>query len=115
MKKERSIEPSPNPSYSNCLLNQMLTELLTSNGEYALAMGPGFFRFYAHAGILQALDELSLLKPSHVSGSSAGAMIGCGIAAGLKPADIAKELFTVKREDIWDMGSSALGLLKGRQ
>ena len=91
----------------------MLSELLRNNGEYALAMGPGFFRFYAHLGILQALDELSLLKPSHVSGSSAGALIGCGIAAGMKPSEMKESFFTLKREDIWDSGKSALGLLKG--
>jgi predicted acylesterase/phospholipase RssA len=40
--------------------------------EFALGLSPGFFCFYAHIGVLHALDELGILMPTHISGSSAG-------------------------------------------
>ena len=42
---------------------------------FALAMSSGFFGFFAHAGVLRALDEASL-RPTRLSGSSAGAPDG---------------------------------------
>lgn len=59
----------------------MLHQILSSE-DYALALTPGFFRFYAHIGILQALEERGCLRPSHVSGSSAGALVGGFLASG---------------------------------
>jgi NTE family protein len=91
----------------------MLLDLLSNNGEYGLALAPGFFRFYAHCGILNAFEELSIFNPSHVSGSSAGALVGTMIAAGLKPSIMADKLFALKRDDFWDAGSTVFGLLKG--
>jgi NTE family protein len=91
----------------------MLQELLSHNGEYALALGPGFFCFYAQLGILCALEELKIFHPSHVSGSSAGAIIGGFISSGIKPAELVQLLFKLKREDIWDVGAFT-GLLKGQ-
>jgi hypothetical protein len=59
----------------------MLHQILSSE-DYALALTPGFYRFYAHIGVLQALEERGCLRPSHVSGSSAGALVGGFLAAG---------------------------------
>ena len=39
---------------------------------FALAMSSGFFGFFAHAGVLCALDEAGL-RPIRLSGSGAGA------------------------------------------
>lgn len=93
----------------------MLQGLLTSNGEYSIALGPGFFRFYAHCGILNAFEELSVFHPSHVSGSSAGALVGSAIATGMKPSQLAQKLFALKRDDLWDAGRSFYGILRGRE
>ena len=54
----------------------MLLDVLLNDGEYALALGPGFFCFYAQLGILKAMHELGVFKPTHISGSSAGAVVG---------------------------------------
>jgi hypothetical protein len=59
----------------------MLHQILSSE-DYALALTPGFYRFYAHIGVLQALEERGCLRPSHVSGSSAGALVGGFLASG---------------------------------
>ena len=89
----------------------VLKELLNQN--YALAMAPGFYCFYAHCGILHALEELSLYNPTHVSGASAGALIGLFASSGLKPTEMLDKLFQIRREDIWDAGQSFFGILKG--
>jgi NTE family protein len=60
----------------------MLSHIL-GNDSYALCLSPGFFRFYAHLGILHALEESDLLNVSHVTGSSAGALVGAFLAAGI--------------------------------
>ena len=53
-----------------------------SGEDYALALTPGFFGFYGHIGVLKALEETNCLRPSHVSGSSAGALVGGFLSAG---------------------------------
>ncbi len=46
-------------------------------GRYSIALSPGFFGYFAHIGVLSALDEAGLLefdKIEHLAGSSAGEM-----------------------------------------
>jgi len=52
-----------------------------------LALGGGGARGLAHIHVLEALDELGL-KPVRVTGSSIGAIIGAGYAAGMSAHDI---------------------------
>lgn len=59
----------------------MLYQILSSE-DYSIALTPGFFRFYALIGVLQALEEKGCLRPSHVTGASAGALVGGFLAAG---------------------------------
>ena len=89
----------------------MLTHLLSTE-DYALALTPGFFRFYAHIGVLKALEECQCLQPSAIAGSSAGALVGTFLAAGMSPHEMAEAVFAVQRPDIWDIGGIG-GLLKG--
>ncbi|MEO6952134.1 MAG: patatin-like phospholipase family protein [Polyangia bacterium] len=84
-----------------------------SDAPFTLSLSSGFFGFFAHAGMLEALVEAGL-RPRRVTGSSAGAMVGGIYAAGLEPADIARRLLEVRREDFWDP-SPGLGLLAGRK
>lgn len=81
--------------------------------EYALALSPGFFRFYAHMGILCGLEKADALRVTHVCGSSAGALVGGFFAAGLQPKDMVDKVIEIKRSDMWDMGGIG-GLLKGQ-
>uniref|UniRef100_A0A7S3M752 PNPLA domain-containing protein n=1 Tax=Spumella elongata TaxID=89044 RepID=A0A7S3M752_9STRA len=83
-----------------------------SGEDYALALTPGFFGFYGHIGVLKALEETNCLRPSHVSGSSAGALVGGFLSAGMTPEEMIKAVLEIKRADIWDVGGVG-GLLKG--
>jgi NTE family protein len=49
---------------------------------FALALGAGGARGLAHIAIVEALDEMGV-KPLAIAGSSIGAVIGAGYAAGL--------------------------------
>lgn len=79
---------------------------------YALAMSPGFFRVYAHVGIMHSLQEAGLLHPSCVCGTSAGAMSAGFYASGLQPSEMIERILLINREAIWDP-SFGFGLLTG--
>ena len=80
-------------------------------GPFTLALSAGFFGFFAHAGVLAALEEAGFL-PARITGASAGALAGGAWAAGLDSADFARELFALQRRDFWDVGLG-FGLLRG--
>jgi NTE family protein len=81
-------------------------------GPFALALSSGFFGFFAHAGVVSVLEEEGLL-PAHVSGSSAGALVGGLWAAGVPASRLRAELLELRREHFWDP-APGLGLLRGR-
>ena len=64
-------------------------------------------------GVLHALEENHCLRVKACSGSSAGALVAAFLASGMKPSDMPERVFSIKREDMWDMGLG-LGLLKGQ-
>src|SRR5688572_12161512 len=74
-------------------------------------MSAGFFGFFAHTGMLAALEAAGL-RPKRVTGASAGALVGGLWAAGLDTRSISEELLRLRREDFWDP-APGLGLLKG--
>ena len=78
---------------------------------FALALSSGFFGFYAHAGMLLALEE-AMLSPARMSGSSAGALVAGLWAAGMPARAMADELLALERTDFWDP-APGLGLLRG--
>lgn len=80
---------------------------------FTLTMSSGFFGFFAHAGMLAALETEDLV-PSKVTGSSSGALVGSLWASGLDSTELSSALFSVKRKDFWDPGFG-LGLLKGEK
>ncbi len=80
---------------------------------YGLALSSGFFGFFAHCGLLSALEEAGL-PPSRLSGSSAGALIAGFWAAGLDAASMREVLFGLRKHDFWDP-APGLGLLRGRR
>lgn len=88
----------------------MLRSIL--DDDYALCLSPGFFCFYAEMGIVNALRSVNLLHVTHLSGSSAGALVASFLAAGAEPSEMVSALMSVKRADIWDLGGFG-GLLKG--
>lgn len=76
-------------------------------------MSSGFFGFFAHTGMLMALEEEELL-PARITGSSAGALIGGLWASGLSASTLADELTILTREDFWDP-RIGFGLLRGKR
>ncbi len=83
-----------------------------AEAPFGLAMSSGFFAFYAHTGMLDALLERA--QPAHVAGSSAGALVGAAWAAGLPPAELATVLAELSRDHFWDP-RPGFGLLAGRK
>lgn len=82
-------------------------------GPFGLVMSSGFFSFFAHTGVLQALHARGL-HPAHVAGSSAGALVTGAWAAGLPPDELAAVLQRLRRDDFWDPRPGA-GLLAGKK
>lgn len=79
---------------------------------FTLMLGAGFFGFFAHTGLLTALEEAGL-RPRRVVGVSAGALAGGLWASGLPAAKLEGELCRLRREDFWDPGPPFGGLLRG--
>lgn len=65
--------PAPHPS--------------SSGPTFALALGGGGARGLAHIHVIEALDELGI-RPVAIAGSSIGAIMGAGMAAGMRGAQI---------------------------
>jgi len=83
-----------------------------SDGPFTLALSSGFFGFYAHCGVIMALERSGVV-PSKIVGASAGALVGGLWASGLSSEFISKEILRLKRSDFWDPGLG-LGLLRGK-
>lgn len=83
---------------------------------FTLAMSSGFFSFFAHAGMSQALIE-SGCEPSAYLGSSAGALVGSALAAGHTPGEIRERFIALKKDDFWDPRPIPyrFGLLQGER
>jgi NTE family protein len=78
---------------------------------FTLSMSSGFFSFFAHCGMLSALESEGL-TPAKITGSSAGALVGACWASGCSSNEIKERLFEITKNDFWDP-SPGLGLLKG--
>lgn len=65
----------------------VMPETVSSEPTFALALGGGGARGLSHIHIIEALDELGI-RPVAISGSSIGAIMGAGMAAGMSGAEI---------------------------
>lgn len=98
---------------------------------FTLVLSAGFFGFYAHAGLICALEQAAL-TPRRVVGSSAGAICGGIWASGVPGEGLVELLTKLRREDFWDPSwqglrpfkraspatrdpGTRLGLLQGRK
>jgi NTE family protein len=78
---------------------------------FGLTMSSGFFGFFAHGGVLQALLEAGC-PPARVSGSSAGALVTGLWASGTSIEQIKERFFGAQRAEFWDP-RLGFGLLHG--
>ena len=83
-----------------------------AEAPFALGMSSGFFGFFAHAGMLSALETEGLC-PTRLAGSSAGALVAGAWAGGLSGEQIGAELRALRRHHFWDPAPGP-GLLRGR-
>jgi len=87
---------------------------VTSDVRLGLALGGGGARGLAHIPVLEALDELGL-RPTAISGSSIGAIIGAGYAAGMTGADLRHYVMSIFSDRtnvlsrIWKFVPSSIG------
>jgi NTE family protein len=65
--------------------------------SFALALGGGGARGYAHIAILEALDEMGV-KPVAIAGASIGALIGAAYAAGLTGKEIRRHVIALAHD-----------------
>ncbi len=59
----------------------------SSSPSFAVALGGGGARGLAHIHVIEALDELGI-RPTAIAGSSIGAIMGAGMAAGMTGKEI---------------------------
>ena len=78
---------------------------------FALGLSAGFFGFFAHAGVVRALQDEGFW-PARAAGSSAGALVAGLWASGRDADEIGEILRGVRRADFWDPAPGA-GLLAG--
>ena len=78
-----------------------MPRLVSGPQEVGIAFSSGFFGFFAHAGFLAALRELSI-SPVAYSGASSGAIVAAMAASGMTDDAIKKMLFSVSKEAFWD-------------
>jgi NTE family protein len=64
---------------------------------FALALGAGGARGLAHIAVVEALDEMGV-KPAAIAGSSIGAVIGAGYAAGLSGRAMRRHLLSLAHD-----------------
>jgi len=84
-----------------------------SEAPFTLVMSSGFFGFYAHAGVLRALEDVGFL-PTRAAGSSAGALVTGAFCAGVSSSRLCTRLAELERREFWDPGPG-LGFLRGRR
>lgn len=81
--------------------------------DFGLTLSSGFFGFFAHAGLIAALESRGL-RPAFVTGASAGALAGGFYAAGLDASTLENRLMGLEKADFWDPWPG-LGLLRGKK
>ncbi|MGH7546760.1 MAG: patatin-like phospholipase family protein [Gemmatimonadales bacterium] len=73
---------------------------MNSDTRFTLVLGGGGMKGLAHIGVLQALTERSLV-PTHIVGSSVGALVGAAWSAGRSVAELRDIAVNLRRRDIF--------------
>ncbi len=75
---------------------------------FALTLSGGGARGFAHLGVMDVLGEYNL-KPTAISGTSMGAIMGVFIAAGYRPKDVIEILQNEKLYSFYNLRKSTKG------
>jgi NTE family protein len=71
----------------------------------AVCLSSSFFGYYAHLGVLSAMEEAGV-RPGRIAGASAGAMAGGLWAAGLRGEELGKVIYDFHfRRAFFDLGA----------
>src|SRR3990172_419298 len=73
---------------------------VNSDTRFTLVLGGGGMKGLAHIGVLQALTERGLV-PTHIVGSSVGALVGAAWSAGRSVAELREIAVNLRRRDIF--------------
>src|SRR5947207_14201247 len=81
--------------------------------RYSLVLGGGGMKGLAHIGVLQALTERGLL-PTHIVGSSVGALVGAAWSAGHSVAELREIAVNLRRKDIFAVAHADMAFKRMR-
>lgn len=82
--------------------------------KVGIALGGGFFRGFAHVGVLQVLREHNI--PIHcVSGTSIGAAVGALYACGMDEYRMEKIIYSLTEPMLYDIGNIRDGVIRGKK
>src|SRR3989454_8533341 len=86
---------------------------LKSDTRFTLVLGGGGMKGLAHIGVLQALTERGLL-PTHIVGSSVGALVGAAWSAGRSVAELREVAIRLRRRDIFAVAHADMAFKRMR-
>jgi NTE family protein len=86
---------------------------VNSTTRFTLVLGGGGMKGLAHIGVLQALTERGLL-PSHIVGSSVGALVGAAWSAGRSVAELREIAIQLRRKDIFAVAHADMAFKRMR-
>lgn len=78
-----------------------------SHPRIIAVLSGGGVKAAAHLGVLRALLAEGM-RPAHYVGTSMGAVIGCGLAAGLSPEEVSRRLLAVSQREVFALDRTSL-------
>src|SRR5437588_293219 len=81
--------------------------------RFILVLGGGGMKGLAHIGVLQALTERGLL-PTHIVGTSVGALVGAAWSAGHSVAELREIAVALRRKDIFAVAHADMAFKRMR-
>ncbi|HXE57723.1 MAG TPA: patatin-like phospholipase family protein [Gemmatimonadales bacterium] len=82
---------------------------MQSSPPFSLVLSGGGLKGLAHVGVLQALEEHGLV-PSLVVGSSMGALVAAGWAAGVPVSELVARAHRVRRRDVFQVAHADMAI-----
>jgi NTE family protein len=87
--------------------------MIDSRTRFTLVLGGGGMKGLAHIGVLRALTERGLL-PTHIVGSSVGALVGAAWSAGRSVAELHDVAIALRRRDVFAVAHADMALKRMR-